>query len=159
MKSIATKKKAKRQRTEEGEKEQGSERMEAELSRTRDEPSVSATPISSKLPKIIFWDICVEKDKHFLRIKRENNRFEVYTSFHQFIRKCSRSDLEEVYSVGMKLYEDRIQQGAQDDTRLIMYWICLILKGMLQLKLSGGRGSEMEKDLIQLLKGQNQQEQ
>ncbi|KAI3758870.1 hypothetical protein L6452_06442 [Arctium lappa] len=187
MKSIAIKTKAKRPRTEEGEKEQGSERMEVESLRTPDTSSVLATPVSSMLPKIIFWDVCVEKDKHFLWIKRANNRFEIFTNFHQFMKQCSRSDLEEMYSVGMKLYEDRIQQGAQNDTRLIMDWICLMfepdriqlekqnakieyylvekkykhdvirLNGMLQLKLSCGRGSEMENDLIQILKEHNPQ--
>ncbi|KAI3667082.1 hypothetical protein L6452_42127 [Arctium lappa] len=154
-KSIATKTKAKIQRTEEGEKEQSSERLEVKSSRpivapsveqqkqaeqvetqekgqeqtsqqpseqsrpydeqcdlyktVTDEEPVKVDPISVEAPEIIHWDTLVDKRTEYIRIKRMGEKYEVYSTWGKIIRSCSRTDLEEMYKVGLNLYGDLLK--------------------------------------------------
>ncbi|KAI3758029.1 hypothetical protein L6452_05576 [Arctium lappa] len=127
-KSIATKPKAKRLRTEEAEKE--SERREdeptVEQEQNQDQPSqqtqeqtnmqfdlymtvtddepIKVDPISVNAPEIIHWDMMIDQRKEYFRIKRMGDKYVVYSTWAKIIRSCSRSDLEEMYKAGMNLY-------------------------------------------------------
>ncbi|KAI3718957.1 hypothetical protein L6452_19842 [Arctium lappa] len=123
MKTIASKKQTKRPRIEEVQKEvepvvstpeeqssqQGAEQSEQSevhvglyMTVTDSEP-VEADTISVQAPEIIHWDILEDQRKKYFRIKRMGDKYEVYSTWGKIIRSCSRSDLEEMFKVGMSL--------------------------------------------------------
>ncbi|KAI3685214.1 hypothetical protein L6452_34452 [Arctium lappa] len=159
-KSIATKKKAKRPRTEEIEKEKErkeveptvaplAEHVETEHSQeqpsqqfaeqprqsevqfdlymtvTDDEP-VKADPILVNAPEIIHWDTLVDKRTEYIRIKRMGDQFEVYSTWGKIIRSCSRTDLEEMYKVGLRLYDDLLKGAGMSIIKMVMEFLCMM---------------------------------
>ncbi|KAI3685688.1 hypothetical protein L6452_34944 [Arctium lappa] len=110
-KSIATKPKAKRVRTEE------------EENVIENEDPVQVDPISMKAPEIIFWDILKDNRKEYFRFKRMGDQFEVYATWGKVIRSCSKADLEEMYKVGTKLYETVLQGTEMSLLKIAMEYL------------------------------------
>ncbi|KAI3729649.1 hypothetical protein L6452_18311 [Arctium lappa] len=102
-KTIATKPKAKRARIEE-------ERAEVEQEPT-DEPL--AEPEQSN-------------QKEYFRFKRMGDQFEVYATWGKIIRSCSRSDLEEMFKIGMSMYENVLTGEERSLIRLAMEYLCMM---------------------------------
>ncbi|KAI3718882.1 hypothetical protein L6452_19767 [Arctium lappa] len=146
MKTIASKKQTKKPRIEEVQKEvetvvatpeeqssqQGAEQSEQSevhvglyMTVTDSEP-VKANPISVQAPEIIHWDILEDQRKKYFRIKRMGDKYEVYSTWGKIIRSCSRSDLEEMFKVGMRLYEKDLTGAGISLIRLAMEYLCMM---------------------------------
>ncbi|KAI3672563.1 hypothetical protein L6452_38654 [Arctium lappa] len=147
-KSIAIKPKAKRSRIEEVEKEiesaraepspepeqnqeqsnqQSNEKFHLYMTLTNEEP-VQVDPISMKAPEIIFWDILKDNRKEYFRFKRIGDQFEVCATWGKVIRSSSRADLEEMYKVGIKLYESVLQGTEMSLIKIAMDYLCMMFK-------------------------------
>ncbi|KAI3735255.1 hypothetical protein L6452_14747 [Arctium lappa] len=148
VKSIASKMQSKRQRIEErteseaetpvtpsvepnqnseSSNKQSSEQVELFMTLTNDDP-IQVDPISIQAPEIIFWDILEDQRKKFFRIKRLGDIYEVYPTWGSFIRRCTRSDLEEMFKVGMRLYEKELTGEERNLIRLAMEYLCMMFE-------------------------------
>ncbi|KAI3715215.1 hypothetical protein L6452_22187 [Arctium lappa] len=91
-----------------------------------DSDPVQADPISVQAPEIIHWDILKDLGKEYFRIKRMGDHFEVYSTWGKIIRCCSRSDLEEMFKVGMNLYGDMLKTPGMNIKKLAMEYLCMM---------------------------------
>ncbi|KAI3678840.1 hypothetical protein L6452_38144 [Arctium lappa] len=136
VKTIASKKQSKRPRVEEKEEtaaepvhnpeqsnKQTDENMDVYM--TIVEP-IKDVPISMKAPEITFWDILRDNGKDFFRIKRANGSFEAFSTWGRVIRGCSRVDKEEMYKVGMKLYESVLKGNEEVFLKVAMEYLCMM---------------------------------
>ncbi|KAI3729288.1 hypothetical protein L6452_17941 [Arctium lappa] len=87
---------------------------------------VQAVPISMKAPEITFWDILRDNGKDFFRIKRDDGSFEAYSTWGRVIRSCSRAVIEELYKVGMKLYEPVLKGTEENLIKIAMEYLCMM---------------------------------
>ncbi|KAI3769615.1 hypothetical protein L6452_00724 [Arctium lappa] len=87
---------------------------------------VQAVPISMKAPEIIFWDSLRDNGKDFFRLKRNGGAFEAYSTWGRVIRGCSREDIEEMYKVGMKLYEPVLKGTEENLFKVAMEYLCMM---------------------------------
>ncbi|KAI3735606.1 hypothetical protein L6452_15113 [Arctium lappa] len=144
VKTIASKRQSKRPRVEEtaGTTTEHSEASIAEsdqLSEQSSEPTdenmdtymtivepLKADPISMQAPEIIFWDILRDNGKNFFRIKRADGSFEAYSTWGRVIRSCSRADMEELYKVGMKLYEPVLKGTEENLLKVTLEYLCMM---------------------------------
>ncbi|KAI3735472.1 hypothetical protein L6452_14971 [Arctium lappa] len=94
---------------------------------TNEEP-MQADPISMKAPEIIHWDTLKDNRREYFRIKRMGDQFEVYSSWGKVIRSCSRADLEEMYKVGIKLYENVLKGTEMNLTKISMEYLCMMFE-------------------------------
>ncbi|KAI3669134.1 hypothetical protein L6452_40358 [Arctium lappa] len=143
VKTIASKKQSKKPRVEEAEKgaepsvtpsaesvqnpEHSNKQYDEHvgLYMTLIEP-VQAVSIYVKAPEIIFWDILRENRKDYFRLKRVGDIFEVYTTWGKVIRSCSRTNLEEMHKVGMKLYEHVLKGTEESLLKIAMEYLCMM---------------------------------
>ncbi|KAI3685133.1 hypothetical protein L6452_34367 [Arctium lappa] len=143
VKSIASKRQLKKPRVEETEKEaepsvtsptepvQSPEQVTKQTDESMDpymtivEP-LKAIPISMQAPEIIFWDILRDSGKTFFRIKRADGSFEAYSTWGKVIRSCSRADMEELYKVGMKLYEPVLKGSEENLLKVTLEYLCMM---------------------------------
>ncbi|KAI3667274.1 hypothetical protein L6452_42324 [Arctium lappa] len=145
VKTIASKKLFKKQRVEEAEKEaepsvtpsaefvqnpeqsnkQSNVHLELYMTIIDDKP-VQDVPISMKAPEVIFWDIREDQRKKYFRLKRVGDIYEVYSTWGRLIRSCSRSDLEEMFKVGLGLYEKELTGERMSLIRLAMEYLCMM---------------------------------
>ncbi|KAI3669210.1 hypothetical protein L6452_40437 [Arctium lappa] len=88
---------------------------------------LKAVPISMQAPEIIFWDILRDSGKNFFRIKRADGSFEAYSTWGRVIRSCSRADIEELYKVGMKLYEPVLKGTEENLLKVTLEYLCMML--------------------------------
>ncbi|KAI3735855.1 hypothetical protein L6452_15376 [Arctium lappa] len=147
-KSIATKPKEKRPRIEEVEKEiecaraepsakpeqnqeqsnqQSNEQFHLYMTLT-DEESVQVDPISMQAPEIIHWDILKDNRKDYFRFKRKGDQYEVYATWGKIVRSCTRSDLEELYKVGLILYKDVLEGTEMSLIKIAMEYLCMMFE-------------------------------
>ncbi|KAI3759689.1 hypothetical protein L6452_07690 [Arctium lappa] len=143
VKSIASKRQLKRPRVEETEKEAEpsvtsqteSVQLPEQSSKPKDEridpymtivEPLKAYPISMQAPEIIFWDILRDSGKNFFRIKRADGSFEAYSTWGRVIRSCSRADMEELYKVGMKLYEPVLKGTEENLLKVTLEYLCMM---------------------------------
>ncbi|KAI3758535.1 hypothetical protein L6452_06100 [Arctium lappa] len=94
---------------------------------TNEEP-VHADPISMKARKIIFWDILKDNIKEYIRFNRMGDQVEVYATWGKVIKSCSRADLEEMYKVGIKLYESVLQGTEMSLIKIAMEYLCMMFE-------------------------------
>ncbi|KAI3735678.1 hypothetical protein L6452_15186 [Arctium lappa] len=87
---------------------------------------VKAVPISMQAPEIIFWDMLRDNGKNFFRIKRADGSFEAYSTWGKVIRSCSRADMEELYKVGMKLYEPVLKGTEENLLKVTLEYLCMM---------------------------------
>ncbi|KAI3772326.1 hypothetical protein L6452_03508 [Arctium lappa] len=87
---------------------------------------LKAVPISMQAPEIIFWDILRDNGKNFFRIKRVDGSFEAYSTWGKVIRSCSRADMEELYKVGMKLYEPVLKGTEENLLKVTLEYLCMM---------------------------------
>ncbi|KAI3770494.1 hypothetical protein L6452_01628 [Arctium lappa] len=87
---------------------------------------IKAVPISMKAPEITFWDILRDNGKDFFRIKRADGSFEAYSTWGRVIRSCSRADIEELYKVGIKLYEPVLKGTEENLLKIAMEYLCMM---------------------------------
>ncbi|KAI3718137.1 hypothetical protein L6452_18989 [Arctium lappa] len=143
VKSIASKRQLKRPRVEETEKEaepsvtsatepvQSLEQSNKQTVESMDlhmtivEP-MKAIPISMKAPEITFWDILRDNGKDFFRIKEADGSFEAYSTWGRVVRSCSRADIEELYKVGIKLYEPVLKGTEENILKIAMEYLCMM---------------------------------
>ncbi|KAI3718170.1 hypothetical protein L6452_19025 [Arctium lappa] len=145
VKTIASKKLSKKPRVAEAEKEtepsvtgqadqssqsaqqpsQSDVHFELYMTVTDNDP-VKADPISVQAPEIIHWDILVDQGKEYFRIKRMGDHFEVYSTWGKIVRCCSKSDLEEIFKVGMNLYGDMLKTPGMNIMKLAMEYLCMM---------------------------------
>ncbi|KAI3672709.1 hypothetical protein L6452_38806 [Arctium lappa] len=143
VKSIASKRQLKKPRVEETEKEaepsvtsptepvQSPEQSNKQTVESMDlymtivEP-LKAVPISMKAPEITFWDILRDNGKNFFRIKRADGSFEAYSTWGRVVRSCSRADIEELYKVGIKLYEPVLKGTEENLLKIAMEYLCMM---------------------------------
>ncbi|KAI3692645.1 hypothetical protein L6452_32466 [Arctium lappa] len=90
-----------------------------------DSDPVKAYPISVQAPEIIHWDILEDQGKEYFRIKRMGDHFEVYSTWG-IVRCCSRSDLEEMFKVGINLYEDVLKTLGMNIKKLAIEYLCMM---------------------------------
>ncbi|KAI3697414.1 hypothetical protein L6452_30414 [Arctium lappa] len=90
-----------------------------------DEP-MKVDPISVNAPEIIHWDMMIDQRKEYFRIKRMGDKYEVYSIWEKIIRRCSRSDLEEMYKVGMNLYCEVLKGTEMSLQRITMEYLCMM---------------------------------
>ncbi|KAI3672445.1 hypothetical protein L6452_38533 [Arctium lappa] len=140
VKSIASKRQSKRARVEEkaetaAENEVESVHSPEQFNKQTDESMdlymtivepMKAVPISMKAPEIIFWDILRDSGKNFFRIKIVGDTFEAYSTWGRVIRSCSRADIEEMYKVGMKLYEPVLKGTEENLLKVTMEYLCMM---------------------------------
>ncbi|KAI3677828.1 hypothetical protein L6452_37098 [Arctium lappa] len=143
VKSIASKRQLKRPRVEETEKEAEpsvtsqteSVQLPEQSSKPTDESMdpymtivepLKVVPISMQAPEIIFWDILRDNGKNFFRIKRADGSFEAYSTWGKVIRSCSRADMEELYKVGMKLYEPVLKGTEENLLKVTLEYLCMM---------------------------------
>ncbi|KAI3715694.1 hypothetical protein L6452_22680 [Arctium lappa] len=89
---------------------------------------ITAEPVGVKPPEIIHWDNMEVDGKEYIRLKRKDEKFEVYPTWAKIVRICSRSDLEEMYEVGMKLYADKLKALGIPVIKLVMEYLCMLFK-------------------------------
>ncbi|KAI3770715.1 hypothetical protein L6452_01857 [Arctium lappa] len=89
---------------------------------------ITAEPVGVKPPQIIHWDTMEVDGKEYIRQKRKDEKFEVYPTWAKIVRVCSRSDLEEMFEVGMKLYADKLKPPEIPVTKLVMEYLCMLFK-------------------------------
>ncbi|KAI3665008.1 hypothetical protein L6452_43624 [Arctium lappa] len=87
---------------------------------------LKAVPISMKAPEITFWDILRDNGKDFFRIKRTDGSFEAYSTWGRVVRSCSRADIEELYKVGIKLYEPVLKGTEENLLKIAMEYLCMM---------------------------------
>ncbi|KAI3692625.1 hypothetical protein L6452_32445 [Arctium lappa] len=87
---------------------------------------LKVVPISMQAPEIIFWDILRDNGKNFFRIKRADGSFEAYSTWGKVIRSCSRADMEELYKVGMKLYEPVLKGTGENILKVTLEYLCMM---------------------------------
>ncbi|KAI3729766.1 hypothetical protein L6452_18432 [Arctium lappa] len=143
VKSIASKRQLKKPRVEETEKkteplvtsQTESVQLPEQSSKPTDESMdpymtivepLKAVPISMQAPEIIFWDILRDSGKNFFRIKRADGSFEAYSTWGKVIRSCSRADMEELYKVGMKLYEPVLKGTEENLLKVTLGYLCMM---------------------------------
>ncbi|KAI3759690.1 hypothetical protein L6452_07693 [Arctium lappa] len=143
VKSIASKRQLRRPRVDETEKEAEpsitsqteSVQLPEQSSKPKDEridpymtivEPLKADPISMQAPEIIFWDILRDSGKNFFRIKRADGSFEAYSTWGRVIRSCSRADMEELYKVGMKLYELVLKGTEENLLKVTLEYLCMM---------------------------------
>ncbi|KAI3729396.1 hypothetical protein L6452_18053 [Arctium lappa] len=123
-KMITRRKPTKKPRLVEEEAEKVAEEEEAPESSTMKEPAstedvkmymvvmdkvpepIAAEPVGVKPPEVIHWDVLEVDGKEYIRLKRKDEKYEVYSTWAKIVRTCSRSDIEEMFDIGMKLYVD-----------------------------------------------------
>ncbi|KAI3759046.1 hypothetical protein L6452_06619 [Arctium lappa] len=79
-----------------------------------------------KAPEITFWDTLRDNGKDFFRIKRADGSFEAFSTWGRVIRSCSRADIEEMYKVGMKLYEPVLKGNEENLLKVAMEYLCMM---------------------------------
>lgn len=89
---------------------------------------IHVTPISIDRPMIVHWETVKfpETRGTWIRIKRADENLELYRNFHHFIRFCTRSELEEMFKVGMELYANVLQEEIPSDLKIILEWLCMM---------------------------------
>ncbi|KAI3769483.1 hypothetical protein L6452_00587 [Arctium lappa] len=131
---MARRKSTKKPRVSEGEAEKVAEEEVAPESSKQQEPStkddvslymvvmdkvpepISAEPVGVKPPEVIHWDTLTVDGKEYIRLKRKDDQYEVFNTWVKIVRTCSRSDIEEMFEIGMKLYADHIQSQQTEDS-------------------------------------------
>ncbi|KAI3703168.1 hypothetical protein L6452_28924 [Arctium lappa] len=145
-KMMARRKSTKKPRVAEGEAEKVAEEEEAPKSSEQNEPArtddvnlymvvmdkvaepISAEPVGVKPPEVILWDTMKVDGKEYIRLKRNDEKYEVYNTWAKIVRTCSRSDLEEMFDIGMKLYADHLKALEISITKLVMEYLCMMFK-------------------------------
>ncbi|KAI3735223.1 hypothetical protein L6452_14714 [Arctium lappa] len=124
---------------------------------------ITAEPVGFKPPEVIHWDIMKVDGKEYIRLKRNDEKYYVFSTWNKIARECSRSDLEEMFEVGMKLHADQLKapgsgvyELAMDTFHMEYYLVVRVynhtslkLHAMLNKKLGCAPNSEMAKYLIQ----------
>ncbi|KAI3735686.1 hypothetical protein L6452_15194 [Arctium lappa] len=59
-------------------------------------------------------------------LKRKDDKYEVYSTWNKIVRECSRSDLEEMFEVGMKVYADQLTAPRLPIVKLVMEYLCML---------------------------------
>ncbi|KAI3770829.1 hypothetical protein L6452_01974 [Arctium lappa] len=81
-----------------------------------------------KPPEVIHWDVLVVDGKEYIRLKRNDEKYEVYNTWNKIVRTCSRFDIEEMFEMGMKLYADELKAPVISITKLIMEYLYMMFK-------------------------------
>ncbi|KAI3698005.1 hypothetical protein L6452_31114 [Arctium lappa] len=89
---------------------------------------ISAEPVGVKPPEVIHWDILTVDEKEYIRLKRKDDQYEVFNTWVKIVRTCSRSDIEEMFDIGMKLYADQLKAPGISLTKLVMEYLCMMFK-------------------------------
>ncbi|KAI3771035.1 hypothetical protein L6452_02187 [Arctium lappa] len=89
---------------------------------------ISAEPVGVKPPEVILWDTLTVDGKEYIRLKRKDEKYEVFNTWAKIVRTCSRSDLEEMFEIGMKLYVDILKVPEISITKLVMEYLCMMFK-------------------------------
>ncbi|KAI3677786.1 hypothetical protein L6452_37056 [Arctium lappa] len=125
---------------------------------------ISAEPVGVKPPEEINWDILEVDGKEYIRLKRSDEKYEVYATWNKIVRTCSRSDLEEMFEIGMRLYADQLKAPEVSINKLAMEYMCMMFKPeeemlklheMLKKKLGCVPDSEVAKYLIKRIINQS----
>ncbi|KAI3718375.1 hypothetical protein L6452_19242 [Arctium lappa] len=145
-KMMARRKSTKKPRVSEGEAEKVAEEEVAPESSNQQESSIkddvslymvvmnkvpepiSAEPVGVKPPEIIHWDILTMDGKDYIRLKRKGDKYEVFNTWVKIVRTCSRSDIEEMFDIGIKLYADHLNTPGISLTKLVMEYLCMMFK-------------------------------
>ncbi|KAI3669559.1 hypothetical protein L6452_40799 [Arctium lappa] len=145
-KMMAKRKSTKKPRVAEGEAEKVAEEEGAHESSKQKEPSntddvnmymvvmdkvpepISVEPVGVKPPEVILWDTLTVDGKEYIRLKRKDEKYEVFNTWAKIVRTCSRSDLEEMFEIGMKLYADILKAPEISITKLVMEYLCMMFK-------------------------------
>ncbi|KAI3769037.1 hypothetical protein L6452_00133 [Arctium lappa] len=145
-KMMARRKSTKKPRIAEGEAEKVAEDEGAPESSKQKEPSstddvnmymvvmdkvpepISAEPVGVKPPEVILWDTLTVDGKEYIRLKRKDEKYEVFNTWAKIVRTCSRSDLEEMFEIGMKLYADILKAPEISITKLVVEYLCMMFK-------------------------------
>ncbi|KAI3772505.1 hypothetical protein L6452_03691 [Arctium lappa] len=89
---------------------------------------ISAEPVGVKPPEVIHWDVLEVDGKEYIRLKRKDEKYEIYSTWAKIVRTCSRSDIEEMFDIGMKLYADQLKAPGISITKLVMEYLCMMFK-------------------------------
>ncbi|KAI3729969.1 hypothetical protein L6452_18642 [Arctium lappa] len=89
---------------------------------------ISAEPVGVKPPEVIHWDTLTVDGKEYIRLKRKDEKYEVFNTWAKIVRTCSRSDIEEMFEIGMKLYADQLKAPGISITKLVMEYLCMMFK-------------------------------
>ncbi|KAI3718402.1 hypothetical protein L6452_19271 [Arctium lappa] len=145
-KMMARRKSIKKPRIAEGEAEKVAEEEGAPESSKQKEPSntddvnlymvvmdkvsepISAEPVGIKPPEVIHWDTLTMDGKEYIRLKRKDEKYEVFNTWAKIVRTCYRSDLEEMFEIGMKLYADILKDPEISITKLVMEYLCMMFQ-------------------------------
>ncbi|KAI3718055.1 hypothetical protein L6452_18901 [Arctium lappa] len=145
-KMMARRKSIKKPRIAEGEAEKVAEEEGALESSKQKEPSniddvnlymvvmdkvpepISAEPVGIKPLEVIHWDTLTVDGKEYIRLKRKDEKYEVFNTWAKIVRTCSRSDLEEMFEIEMKLYADILKAPRISITKLVMEYLCMMFK-------------------------------
>ncbi|KAI3770422.1 hypothetical protein L6452_01555 [Arctium lappa] len=87
---------------------------------------ISVEPVGFKPPEVIHWDTTEVDGKEYIRLKRNDEKYEVYNTWNKIVRECSRSDLEEMFEVGMKIYADQLTAPGLPIVKLVMEYLCML---------------------------------
>ncbi|KAI3770975.1 hypothetical protein L6452_02123 [Arctium lappa] len=134
-KIMARRKTAKKPRVAEEEAEKVAEEEGAPKSSEQKEPSRTGDVnlymvVMDKVPEPItsepvgvkpLWDTLKVDGKEYTRLKRKDEKYEVFNTWAKIVRTCSRSDLEEIFEIGMKLYADQLKAPEISITKLTLY--------------------------------------
>ncbi|KAI3734576.1 hypothetical protein L6452_14047 [Arctium lappa] len=89
---------------------------------------ISAEPVGVKPPEVIHWDTLTVDGKEYIRLKRKDEKYEVYITWSKIVRTCSRSDIEEMFEIGMKTYADELKAPEISIKKLVMEYLCMMFK-------------------------------
>ncbi|KAI3685503.1 hypothetical protein L6452_34751 [Arctium lappa] len=129
-KMMARRKSAKKPRVNEEEAEKDQKVAEEEGVPKSDEQEAQSQEEPSNTPDVNMYMVDTMKvdGKEYIRLKRKDDKFEVYPTWAKIVRVCSRSDLEEMFEVGMKLYADKLKTPGIPVTTLVMEYLCMLFK-------------------------------
>ncbi|KAI3701383.1 hypothetical protein L6452_26408 [Arctium lappa] len=89
---------------------------------------ISAEPVGVKPHEVIHWDTLIVDGKEYIRLKRKDEKYEVFNTWAKIVRTCSRSDIEEMFQIGMELYADKLKAPGISITKLVMEYLCMMFK-------------------------------
>ncbi|KAI3664284.1 hypothetical protein L6452_44769 [Arctium lappa] len=115
----------KEKESQEQSNQQSNEQFHSYMTLTDEEP-VQADPISMHAPEIIHWDTLRDNRREYFRFKRMGDQYEVYPTWGKTVISCTRVDLEEIYKVGLTLYEDVLKGAEMNLIKIAMEYLYMM---------------------------------
>jgi hypothetical protein len=90
----------------------------------KDSVPIDVQPVSMKAPEIVDWEtVQVDRKVHHI-ITRKDGSQQTFPHLFRWFRYCSRSDIEDLFAVGMKKYGDTLAYPDVDLVTIALQILC-----------------------------------